>query len=71
MMTKVIKYEVGYEIPNILESGSTYQIHWKGKSEDEAFREYAKRGNNYIFRLIIDGGKLRQQQYDPEQQIWE
>lgn len=69
--TKVIYYEVGYEIPNILESGSTYQVHWKGKSETEAFKEFGKRNNNYILRFIYDGEKFQKQMYDSEHQKWE
>ena len=56
-------YEVGYDISNILGSGTEYHPVWKGKSEAEALEQLNKPGMTYLSREIKENGRLRTQYY--------
>lgn len=67
---RVIRYEVGYDISEILGSGTTYYPVWKGNSEEDAFNEFNKPYMTYLMRVIKDDGRLRTQFYDRYTKQW-
>lgn len=69
----VLWYEVGYDISNVLGSGTEYHPVWRGKSEAEAIERFNQPEMTYLCREIKENGRHRTQYYDqyaPDGQRW-
>ena len=58
-------------MPNILESGSSYEKVYRTSCEIDAFRAYSEHGRNYLKKIIVYEGHRKTFVWDPDSNSWE
>jgi hypothetical protein len=68
---KVLFYEIGYDSPNVLGSGTDYIVNYRTNDEKDAFNHFNQRGMTFMRRLVRDGSHLRHEFYNRFTGLWE
>lgn len=68
---KVLFYEIGHDISNILGSGTDYVVDYTTKYEKDAFYYFSQPGMTFMRRTIRDGTHLRHEFYNVIHGLWE
>jgi len=68
---KVLFYEIGHDVSNILGSGTDYVVDYRTSDESDAFCHFNQPGMTFMRRTIRDGTHLRHEFYNVIHGLWE